>query len=114
MKNEQFIPMIAYEEFFWLNFKIHHDERDVRMTITHVPQINLQFWLKIKLCIPKYTSELEPPVYEVSSIMYFNDLTGDRDNFLSLPYSTIKRVLDRGDDLTYDLSIERIPVPDFW
>lgn len=106
-KTEQCIPMIAYEEFFWLSFRTYHDEKEVRLKITHVPRIKLQCWFKIKLTIP-------PQVYEVSSIMSFNDLPGNRDNFLSLPYSTVKRVLDRGNGLTYNLSIDIMSAPDSW
>lgn len=102
-----FFPMIAYGQFFWFNFKICHDEKEVRMTINYVPQKKWPCLFKIKLSIV-----LEPKKYKVSSMMSFKDLTGNQDNFLSLPSSTIDRFLDSDNKLTFNLSIERVAIPE--
>lgn len=104
---EVVIPLLAYEQMFWLRFTLDLEAEELRMSITSVPVKKMENLFKINFSI---VNELK--IFKVSSTMTLKDLSSNQVNFFSLSRKTIKCFVDSNNQLKYNLFIKKAPVPE--
>lgn len=102
-KLECFYPILAYEKMFWLNFTTDLIQKEIRISITSVPQQKFRSLLYVTFSMVK-----DRRVFRISSTLFPEDLLSNRDILFSLPFSTVERFIEKDFTLVYSLNIETI------
>lgn len=102
-KLECFYPMLAYEQMFWLNFTTDLTREELRISIIFVPHQKFRSFFNVTFSMVK-----DRRVFRISSTIFPEDLLGNRDILFSLPFSTVKRFIEKDFTLVYSLNIKQI------